>query len=105
MLKCHLDRKTNTCEIKIDGRVSSILADLSYLINDIYLACRNDNPILGAAFKFTLQEMVGDDSSPIWQELDAHEGTHEVREDGVEKVPIRFPGGLFGGFMRGNHGE
>ena len=105
MLKCHLDSKTNTCEIKIEGRITSILADLSYLINDIYLACRNENPLLGEAFRFSLQRMVGDDSSPIWQELGAHESTNEVREDGVKRVSIRFPGGLFGGFMRGKHGE
>ena len=105
MLKCHLDNETNTCKIDVEGSTASILADLAYLINDIYLAIRNTNPIAGGAFKFALQEMVGDDSSPIWQELDAHESTHEVREDGVKRVSIRFPGGLFGGFMRGDHGE
>ena len=105
MLKCHLDSKTNTCKIDVDGNAASILADLSYLINDIYLAFRNHGPIMGEAFKFALQEMVGDDSSPIWQGFGTQEGAQEVREDGVKKVSIKFPGGLFGGLMRGKYGE
>ena len=94
MLKCHLDNETNTCKIDVEGSAASILADLAYLINDIYLAIRNTNPIDGGAFKFALQEMVGDDSSPIWQEFDTHEGAQEVREDGVKEVSARVPRGL-----------
>lgn len=94
MLKCHLDSKTNTCEIKIEGRITSILADLAYLINDIYLAFRNHGPIMGEVFKFSLQKMVGDDSSPIWQDFGTQEGAQEVREDGVKGVFVRVPRGL-----------
>lgn len=108
MLKCHLDRKSNTFKIDVEGSATSILMDLSYLINDIYLAIRNTNPIAGGAFKFALQKMVGDDSSPIWQELDTHEGAQEVREDGVKGVFVRVPGDLRDllDSQRGNeHGE
>ena len=94
MLKCHLDHETNTCKIDVEGSAPSILADLSCLINDIYLAFRNHGPIMGEVFKFALQEMVGDDSSPIWQDFDTQEGAQEVREDGVKGVSVRFPRGL-----------
>ncbi|MGM9627282.1 MAG: hypothetical protein ACI3V4_04215 [Faecousia sp.] len=108
MLKCHLDSKTNTCKIDVEGNAASILADLSYLINDIYLAFRNHGPIMGEAFKFSLQKMVGDDSSPIWQDFGTQEGEQEVREDGVKGVSVLVPSGLRDLLddLRGNeHGE
>lgn len=87
MLKCHFDDATNTAGITVKGNLITILADLTYLIRDIYLACQKSNPIMGDAFKNALRMFVDDDSSLIWEESD----TDETKKHGGNNVSIRIP--------------
>ena len=87
MLKCHLDDATNTAVITVKGNLITILADLTYLIHDIYLEFRSNDHAAGCVFKHDLQRIIGDNSSPVWEESD----TGEAEKHGVNNISIRIP--------------
>ena len=90
MLKCHLEEETNTCKIEVKGNLIGILADVTFLIRDVYIAFQNDSPITGDLFRDMLRDVVNDDSSPIWK----ISGTHKAGKDGVKGVSVQIPGEL-----------
>lgn len=90
MLKCHLEKETNTRKIEVKGNPIEILADVAFLINDIYLAFRENSPIMGDLFRTALLDVVNYDSSPIWKVS----GTHKAGKDGVKSVSVHIPGEL-----------
>lgn len=91
MLKCHFEKGTNTCKTEVKGNPIEIIADAFFLINDIYLALRENNPIMGDFFRYVLRDAVNDDSSLIWEALD----TNKAGKDGVKGVSVHIPGELW----------
>lgn len=90
MLKCHLEVETDTCKIEVKGNPIEIFSDAAFLINDIYLAFRENSPIMGDFFRIMPRDAVNDDSSPIWKAS----GTHKAGKDGVKGVSVHIPGQL-----------
>lgn len=90
MLKCHLEKETDTCKIAVKGSPIDILADVTFLIRDVYLAFQKNSPIAGDLFRDMLLEVVNDYSSPVWDVS----GTCEAGKDGVKGVSIQIPGEL-----------
>ena len=90
MLKCHLEEETNTCKIEVKGNLIGILADVTFLIRDVYTTFQNNSPLMGDFFRSMLRDVVNDDSSPIWKAS----GTNKAGEDGVRGVSVQIPGEL-----------
>lgn len=104
MLKCHLEIETGTCKIEVKGNPIEILSDVTFLINDIYLAFQKNSPIAGGIFREVLLEVVNDYSSPVW---DAS-GTRKAGKDGVKGVSVHIPGelrNLLDALREDEHGE
>ena len=104
MLKCHLEKETGTGKIEVKGSPIEILSDVAFLINDIYLAFRENSPIMGYLFRDMLRDVVNDDSSPIWKVS----GTHKAGKDGVKGVSVQIPGelrNLLDALREDEHGE
>ena len=104
MLKCHLEEETGTLKIEVKGNPIEIITDAFFLINDIYLALRENNPIMGDFFRYILRDAVNDDSSPVWKVS----GTHKAGKDGVKDVSIQIPGelrNLLDALREDEHGE
>ncbi len=104
MLKCHLEKETGTGKIEVKGSPIEILSDAAFLINDIYLAFRENSPIMGDLFRCMLRDVVNDDSSPIWKVS----GTHKAGKDGVRSVSVQIPGelrNLLDTLREDDHGE
>lgn len=87
MLKCHLEKETGTCKIAVKGSPIEILSDVTFLINDIYLAFQKNSPIMGDLFRDIMREVVNDDSSPVWKVS----GTCKAGKDGVRGVSVHIP--------------
>ena len=87
MLKCHLEEETNTCKIEAKGNLIGILADVTFLIRDVYIAFQNNSPLMGDFFRSMLRDVVNDDSSPIWKAS----GTNKAWKDGVKGVSVHIP--------------
>lgn len=90
MLKCHLEKETNTCKIEVKGNPIGILAEVTFLINDVYNVFRENSPIMGDFFRYALRDAVNDDSSLIWKVPD----TNKAGKDGVKCVSVHIPGEL-----------
>ena len=90
MLKCHLEKEADKFEIEVKGNTIDILADVTTLINDVYLALQENNPIIGDFFRYYMRAAVNDDSSPMWKVS----GTHKAGKDGVKGVSVHIPGEL-----------
>lgn len=102
MLKCHLDDRTGTCSIAVQGNLTTVLTDVTYLISDIYRSVLVNNPLLADAFRHMLRETINEDSSPVWEKQKAHESG----EDGVKGVSIQIPRDILDGFRGGiDYGE
>ena len=104
MLKCHLEEETNTCKIMVKGNPIEILTDVTFLINDVYNAFRENSPIMGDFFRRMLRDVVNDDSSPIWKAS----GTSKAGKDGVRGVSVQIPGelrNLLDALREDEHGE
>lgn len=104
MLKCHLEKETSTCNITVEGSPIDILADVTFLIRNVYLAFQKNSPIAGSIFRDMLLEVVNDYSSPVW---DAS-GTRKAGKDGVKGVSIQIPGelrNLLDALREDEHGE
>ena len=104
MLKCHLERETDTGKIEVKGSPIEILADVTFLISDVYLAFQKNSPIMGDLFRDILRDAVNDDSSPIWKVS----GTRKAGKDGVKGVSIQIPGelrNLLDALREDEHGE
>lgn len=90
MLKCHLEKETDTCKIEVKGNPIGILTDVTFLIHEVYTTFQNNSPITGDLFREILRDVVNDDSSPIWK----ISGTHKAGKDGVKGVSVQIPGEL-----------
>lgn len=104
MLKCHLEKETNTCKIEVKGSPIEILTDVTFLISDVYLTFRENSPFMGDLFQHILRDAVNDDSSPIWEVS----GAHKAGKDGVRGVSIQIPGelrNLLDALREDEHGE
>lgn len=81
MLKCHLDKDKNFAMVEATGNMISILADVTYVVGEIYGSLMRDDPISALIFKEMFRECVNDDRSPVFQ----------TDDDGVTGVSIRIP--------------
>lgn len=104
MLKCHLEKETDTGKIDVKGSPIEILSEVAFLINDVYTLFQNNSPIMGDFFRIMLRDAVNDDSSPIWKVS----GTHKAGKDGVKGVSVHIPGelrNLLDALRQDDHGE
>ena len=104
MLKCHLEKETDTCKIEVKGNPIEILTDVTFLINDVYNVFREDSPIMGDFFRSMLRDVVNEGSSPIWEASD----TYKAGKDGVRGVSVHIPGelrNLLDALREDEHGE
>ena len=85
-----MEKETGTCKIEAKGSPIDILADVTFLIHEVYTTFQNDSPIMGCLFRDILRDAVNDDSSPIWK----ISGTHKAGKDGVKGVSVHIPGEL-----------
>lgn len=81
MLKCHLDKDKNIAMVVATGNMISILADVTYVVGEIYGSLMRDDPIFALIFKEMFRECVNDDQSPVFK----------TDDDGVKGVSIRIP--------------
>ena len=104
MLKCHLEKETDTCKIEAKGNPIEILTDVTFLVHEAYITLQNNSPIMGDFFRHMLRDAVNDDSSPVWKVS----GTHKAGKDGVKGVSIQIPGelrNLLDALREDEHGE
>ena len=104
MLKCHLEKETNTGKIEVKGSPIEILTDVAFLINDVYTLFQNNSPIMGDLFRDILRDAVNDDSSPIWKVS----GTNKAGKDGVRSVSAQIRAelrNLLDALREDEHGE
>ena len=86
MLKVELDDKNEKGIIEFSGTLRNAIAESTCIIKDLYEHfCAND-PITGQLFQLTIQAVISDDKSPVW-ELDN-------QEDGIKSVEIKLPDGF-----------
>ena len=104
MLKCHLEKETGTFKIEVKGNTIDIIADVTTIINYVYLALQENNPIMGDFFRYYMREDVNDNSSLMWKVS----GTSKAGKDGVRGVSVQIPGelrNLLDTIREGEHGE
>lgn len=85
MLKVDLDAKKGRATIAAEGSGIEILADLTFLIRQIYRGMDEDD---AKAFKYAIQEVIADEESPVWE----REEKLENKPDGVKGIRFVFPG-------------
>lgn len=68
------------------------MADVTYVLRRCYLAARAANEEAGDAFKKTVQMLVADDDSPVWEDEKQREAS-----DGIKGICIRLPKSFLGG--------
>lgn len=85
MLKADLDAKKSRATIAAKGSGFEILADLTFLVRQIYRGMDEDE---AKAFKYEIQEVIADEGSPVWE----REEKLENEPDGVKGIRFVFPG-------------
>lgn len=85
MLKVDLDAKKGSATIVAKGSGFEILADLTFLVRQIYREMDEDE---AKAFKYAIQEVIADEGSPVWE----REKKLENEPDGVKRIRFVFPG-------------
>lgn len=85
MLKVDLDVKKGRARIAAVGSGLDIMADLTFLIRQIYREMDEDE---AKAFKYTIQKVIADEESPVWE----REEKLENEPDGVKRIRFVFPG-------------
>ena len=85
MLKCEI--QDGDSYIQISGSMFDIMADVTYVLRRCYLAARSANEEAGEAFKKTVQVLVADNDSPIWEE----DSKQREASDGIKNVRITLP--------------
>ena len=54
--------------VEVEGSILDTVAMITYLINDCYSILTNTDPKAGEAFRKMLAQLVGDTTSPVWQQ-------------------------------------
>lgn len=84
MLKCEI--QDGESYIETSGSLFEIMADVTYVLNRCYLGARTVNEEAGEAFRKTVQMLVADDDSPVWEDEKQQEAS-----DGIKNVRITLP--------------
>lgn len=84
MLKVNLDAKKGRAKIAAEGSGLEILADLTFLIRQIYREMDEDE---AKAFKYAIQKCIAHEGSPVWE----REEKLENEPDWVKRVRLVFP--------------
>ena len=90
MLKCEIHDGDSYIDTR--GSMFEIMADVTYVLRRCYLAARAVNEEAGDAFKKTVQMLVADDDSPVWEDEKQQEAS-----DGIKGICIRLPKSFLGG--------
>lgn len=85
MLKVDLDAKKGRATIAAKGSGFDILADLTFLVRQIYREMDEDE---AKEFKYVIQEVIADEESPVWE----REEKLKNDPDGVKEIRFLFPG-------------
>ena len=85
MLKVDLDVKKGRATIAAKGSGLDIMADLTFLVRQIYREMDEDE---AKAFKYAIQKCIADEESPAWE----REEKLENEPDGVKGIRFVFPG-------------
>lgn len=85
MLKVDLDAKKGRATIAAEGSGFEIMADLTFLVRQIYRGMDEDE---AKAFKYTIQKVIADEESPVWE----REEKLKNDPDGVKEIRFLFPG-------------
>lgn len=84
MLKCEIH--DGDSYIETSGSLFEIMADVTYVLRRCYLAARAVNEEAGEAFRKTVQMLVADDDSTVWEDEKQQEAS-----DGIKGICIRLP--------------
>ena len=84
MLKVDLNVNKGRAKIKAEGSGFEILADLTFLVRQIYREMDEDE---AKAFKYAIQEVIADEESPVWK----REEKLDNDPDGVKEIRFLFP--------------
>lgn len=70
MLKCEIDinEKKILMSVNLCGDLSTICADLTLLLNRMYLDLKSNKSEIGEAFREMMTKIVTDPTSPVWME-------------------------------------
>lgn len=90
MLKCEI--QDGESYIETSGSLFEIMADVTYVLRRCYLAARAVNEEAAEAFRKTVQMLVADNDSPVWEEDEQQEAS-----DGIKGICIRLPKSFLGG--------
>lgn len=85
MLKVDLDVKKGRATIAAVGSGLDIMANLTFLVRQIYREMDEDE---AKAFKYAIQKCIEDEESPVWE----REEKMENAMDGVKRIRFVFPG-------------
>lgn len=85
MLKVDLDAKKGRATIAVAGSGFEIMADLTFLIRQIYRGMDEDN---AKEFKYMIQKCIADEEFRVWE----REEKMENETDGVKRIRFVFPG-------------
>lgn len=90
MLKCEI--QDGDSYIATSGSLFEIMDDVTYVLRRCYLAARAVNEEAAEAFRKTVQMLVADNDSPVWEEDEQQEAS-----DGIKGICIRLPKSFLGG--------
>ena len=70
MLKCeiNINEKSVLMFVTASGDLTTICADLTMLLNRLYLDLKNNDPKLGEGFREMVTRIVTAPESPVWSE-------------------------------------
>lgn len=85
MLKVDLDAEKGRATIAAAGSGFDIMADLTFLIRQIYRGMDEDS---AKGFKYMIQKSIAVEGSPVWE----REEKLENDPDGVKEIRSLFPG-------------
>ncbi len=66
MLKVEIGN--GTTKVKCSGEIITIICELATIIKELYGDIHQSNPIAAELFRSTLNSMLTDEDSPIWEE-------------------------------------
>lgn len=84
MIKFHVTGD-NVVRLECRGTAMDMVAEITYLVRDVYRHFTEASPTSGNNFKTLIQMAIADDESPVWER-------GEATGDAITKVEIRLPG-------------
>lgn len=83
MIKFSIDQNGNA-DIEIGGTPFEVVAEITYLIRDLYSHYMAVDEKIAKLFQRNMQSVLADNDSPVWE-------AQKVSKEGITVVEIRMP--------------